>query len=170
MIKNGAVSGIVLLLLLIAVGHAAPFDDKSPAYFVDRYGPAKSSRVESKAGFTHTKYGSFGIKGPFSVREYRKDDLKVRAVFFYPSLRLAAVRLQFDHQWTREQIDAALAAYGGEWETIDRGPFSIRWQAPDGTEAISMLTWLDFQSKTVKDAVGKAAEEHEAKRKEVPKF
>ncbi|MDI1250327.1 MAG: hypothetical protein PSV13_15800 [Lacunisphaera sp.] len=157
-------------LALVGRVSAGPLDDKSPGYFVDRYGPAKSAQVVSKESFVHTERGAVVVKGQFSVREFRKDKLIVHAVFFEPSLQLAAVRLQMNNQWTAEQIEAALTAYGGEWKPVKQGLGIQFWVAPDGSKAISMLTWLDFQSKAVVDLILKSLAEDDAKRKAVPKF
>ena len=149
--------------------HAGVFDGKSSAYFVDRYGPAKSSKTVSTASFVHVGRGAISIKGQFSAREFQKGDLRVQPTFFLPSLELAAVRLQMNRQWTDEQIEAALAAYGGEWKPVKKGIVTY-WVAPDGSMAISMLTWLDILSKPIVDLVAKAVAEDDAKRKAVPKF
>jgi hypothetical protein len=158
-----------LFFLLTAIASAGALDDKTPAYFVDRYGPAKSSKTQSTGSFMNPTRGPVTVKGQFSVREFRKGDLRVQPVFFLPSLDLAAVRLQMDRQWTDEQIEAALAAYGGEWKLVKKGIVTY-WVAPDGSLAISMLTWLDIQSKAIVDQVAKTQAEDDAKRKAVPKF
>jgi hypothetical protein len=155
---------------LPVVALAGPLDDKSPAYFVDRYGPAKSSQTVSSYDFVHTGRGGVTVKRQFSTREFRKDDLRVQPVYFLPSLKLAAVRLQLNRAWTPEQIEAALAAYGGEWKLVKRGPTITSWVAPDGTLAISMLTWIDFQSKAIVDLTAKTVGEADAKQKGVPQF
>src|SRR5882672_4471621 len=85
---------------------AGVFDDKPPAYFVDRYGPAKSSKTESSGGFIHEGNGYIAVKGQFSTRTFRKGDLTVEAVFLLPSLQLAAVRFRLPRQWTDEQFEA----------------------------------------------------------------
>jgi hypothetical protein len=163
------------LLLLVVLLRApslfgGPLDDKTPAYFVDRYGPAKASHMESTWSFIKPRVGAVTIKGPFSIREFRQDDLRVTAVFFSPSLKLASVRLQLNHAWTAEQVEAALKAYGGAWKAGE-GQFAINtWVAPDGTMAINMLTWVDFLSKEARDMVDRDIAESEAKRKAIPKF
>ena len=157
------------LALLVSVS-AGPLDDKSPAYFVDHYGPAKSGETVGKHAFVHTRRGAITVKGQFNTREFRKDDLIVHAVFFLPSLQPAAVRLQMNRQWTVEQIEAALAAYGGDWKPVSRNGIVNSWVAPDGAMAISMLTWLDIQSKAIVDLTAKTLAEDDAKQKAVPRF
>lgn len=160
---------VLALLPLIAL--AGPLDDKTPAYFVDRYGPAKSSKVQSTASFTSPSRGAVTVKGQFSVREFRDGDLRVTAVFFYPSLKPAAVRLQLNRAWTKEQVEAALAAYGGSWQPASSGnPMIKAWVAPDETLAFAILTWVDFQSKEIVALVEKFLAESDAKRKAVPKL
>lgn len=156
--------------LLPLVVLAGVLDDKSPAYFVDRYGPAKSSKTVSSHTCIHVGRGSVIVKGQFSAREFRQGDLIVQTVFFLPSLQLASVRLQLPRQWTPEQIEAALAAYGGEWRPVSRNGIVDSWVAPDGSMAISLLTWLDIQSKAIVDLVAKTLTDDDAKRKAVPKF
>ncbi len=161
---------VVVLCLAPLLAFAGALDGKSPGYFVDLYGPAKSSSTESSQTFIHPERGGAAIKGQFSVREYRKGDLMIRAVFFLPSLQLAGVRLQLNHSWTNEQMAAALAAYGGEWQPVMRNISVTAWVAPDGTRAINLLTWLDIQSKTVVDLMQKTLAEDDARQKAVPKF
>lgn len=165
--KIFAITFFVLLPFCVQGG---VLNDKTPGYFVDRYGSAKSSNVESAHNFVHQKRGSVKVKGQFSTKEFKKGDLRVYAVFYLPSLRLAAVRLQLDRAWTKEQIEAALAAYGGEWAPISRNGIVNSWVAPDGTLAISMLTWLEIQSKTIVEEVEKSLAADVAKRKAIPKF
>lgn len=162
--------GLFLLSLLGCTLHGAgPLDDKGPPYFVDRYGPAKTSKTVSTAVFTDLKHGGVTVKGQFSAREYRQGELRVQPIFILPSLELAAVRLQLNRAWTDEQVEAALKAYGGEWKLVKRGTIT-HWIAPDGSLAISMLTWLDIHSKAVVDLVSKTSAEAAAKRKAVPTF
>ena len=149
---------------------AGVFDGKTSAYFVGRYGPAKSSNTVSSHAFTHTKSGGVTVQGQFSAREFRDGELRVQPVFFLPSMAVAAVRLQLNRAWTPEQIEAALAAYGGEWRPISRNGIVNSWVAPDGSIAISMLTWIDIQSKAIVDLIEKTLAEEAAKRKAIPKF
>jgi len=158
-----------VLALFVSIVEAGVLDNKTPAYFVDLYGPAKGSRSVSSYTFVHVHRGGVSVKGQFSVREFRKGDLLVQPVFFLPTLQLVAVRLQMNHQWTEEQIQAALAAYGGEWKSVKNGVVTY-WIAPDGSMAISMLTWLDIQSKVIVDLTAKTLAEDDAKQKAVPKF
>ncbi len=108
-----------------------PLAERTPAYFVDRYGPARSSRNVSQYGFVNPETGTLTVKGEFSVREFRADGLRVRAVFFVPSLKLAEVTLQMERsQWTDEQVTAALSAYGPEWRLTGRNVGQRRWSTP----------------------------------------
>ena len=163
-----------LALLVLVVGArvfaAGPLEDKTPAYFVDRYGPATESRMEMSASFFIRKRGAAKVDGSFSVREFRHNDLRVTAVFFHPSLKLASVRLQLKHAWTAEQVAAALEAYGASWKPTDGGIDIKEWIAPDGTQAIKMLTWVDFQSAEAVALANKALAEADAKRKANPKL
>lgn len=162
------VTTILMLFPLLVV--ARVFDGKTSAYFVDRYGPAKSSNTVSSHPFTHTKSGGVVIKGQFIAREFRDGELPVQPVFFLPSMAVAAIRLQLNRAWTSEQIEAALAAYGGEWRPISSNDMVKSWVAPDGSIAISMLTWIDINAKAVVDLVQKNIDEDAAKRKAIPKF
>lgn len=163
--------GLLLLCLPWAFSLAAgPLNDKGPPYFVDRYGPAKSSQVVNKEAFIHVGRGGVILERQFSARTFRKDGLRVEAVFFLPSLELASVRLWLEHEWTIEQIAAALQAYGGEWKPIKNNGVIRSWEAPDGTLAIKMLSSLQIQSKTIVDEVAKELAEQDAKRKAVPNF
>lgn len=161
---------LVLICLSTSAAWAAVLDGKTPAYFVDRYGPAKSSETKTSGSFVHTTRGAVTVKAQFSVREYREGNLTVQAVFFLPSLELASVRLQLRQQWTAEQIKAALDAYGGEWRPLSRNAAVNSWVAPDGSMAISMLTWLDIQSKAIVDQAAKTLADEDAKRNAIPKF
>jgi hypothetical protein len=161
----------LLMILCLSSGLAGPLDDKGPPYFVDRYGPAKSTNTESKQSFFSSGRGAVAIKGPFSVRTYRHDKLRIEAVFHYPSLKLAAVILRMGQSWTDEQIEAALKAYGGEWRRVKLNNAVVKeWVAPDGSNAICLISSLHIQSKAVADAVAKELAEEDAKRKAVPQF
>lgn len=164
--------GLFLLSLLGCTLRAAgPLDDKGPPYFVDRYGPAKSSDTVSTQGFLSGGRGMVSLKGQFSVRTFRKDKLRVEAVFLSPSLKLAAVNLRMGQFWTDEQIQAALKAYGGEWKPVKLANGVVKqWVAPDGSNAIYLLSSLHIQSKEIVDAVESELADQDAKRKDVPKF
>lgn len=160
----------LLFGLACAALGAGPLDDKSPAYYVDRYGPAKSSKTVPNHSFIHPVRGAVTVKGRFSAREFREGKLLVQPVFFLPSLKLASVRLQMiDSGWTDEQIEAALKAYGGEWKLVKKGVVTA-WAAPDGSVAVRMLTWIDIHSRTILDQVEKELADMDAKRKAVPNF
>jgi hypothetical protein len=161
---------LLLALLSVSLLAAGPLDDKGPPYFVDRYGLAKSSATVGKESFVHVGRGGVMLKGQFSARSFRQEDLRVEAVFFQPSLELAAVRLWLKQEWTTEQIAAALQAYGGEWKPTQNNGIVRSWQAPDGSLAIKLLNSLQIQSKTIVDAVAKELAEQDAKRKAVPTF
>jgi hypothetical protein len=161
---------ILFSALVSATAVCAPLDGKGPAYFVDRYGLAKSAKTMSSTGFLHIGAGFIEVRGQFSERVFRKGDLTVRAIFFLPSLELAAVRLDLPHQWTPEQLEAALIAYGGQWQ-VQRHPADITtWTAPDGSQAINLLLTLEIQSKAAMDLIEKTLADREAKQKAVPKF
>lgn len=160
---------IALALLPVAV-LAGVLDDKTPAYFVDRYGIQKSAKNVPSISYLQVKRGTVAVKGQFSAREFRKGDLTVHAVFFVPSLQLASVRLQLKQKWTREQVEAALEAYGGSWQPVSQNGIVDSWIAPDGSLAINMLTWVEIQSKTIVAEVAKNLAAEDAKRKAVPKF
>lgn len=160
-----------LVLLVSNLQAAGPLDDKGPPYFVDRYGPAKASQTVSKQSFISSGRGGVILKKQFSVRTFQKDKLRVEAVFFLPSLKLAAVRLRMGHSWNDEQIQAALKAYGGEWKPVRLANGVVKqWVAPDGSNATHLLSSLQIQSKEIVDAVAKELAEQDAKRKAVPKF
>jgi hypothetical protein len=166
---------LLFVALLLAASRitaiAGALDDKTPAYYVDRYGPPKSGVIKSTAAFAEPTYGSVEIKGPFSIREFREGDLRVEAIFNHPSLKLAAVRLQLNHPWTEAQIEAALAAYGGDWKPIRLKHTTIRtWAAPDGSRATEILTTIHIQSRAVTEIVEKTLAEFDAKRKAIPKL
>lgn len=148
-----------------------PLGERTPAYFVDRYGPARSARNVSQHAFVDPQTGSLTVKGEFSVREFRTDGLRVRAVFHVPSLKLAEVTLRLaSNTWTDEQVEAALSAYGPEWRLTGRNVGQRRWSTPDGARAILLLTSLHIQSPRTVAAIEQARQERETQRKAVPKF
>ncbi|MCF7689182.1 MAG: hypothetical protein K9N01_12880 [Cephaloticoccus sp.] len=166
---------IFILLLSVCVLSAAAaatgsFTDRTPAYFVDLYGYPASSKNVGNAVFTHMKYGSANVKGRFSAREFRSGELSIKATFEVPSLRLAGVRLQLPRQWTPEQLNAALSAYGSDWSPTNHNGIIREWAKPDGSKAVYILTWLEIQSPAIAKAVELVISEMEAKRKVVPKF
>jgi hypothetical protein len=162
---------LLLALLSVSLLAAGPLDDKGPPYFVDRYGTARSTDTISNHAFISSGRGAVTIKGPFSVRTFQKDKLRVEAVFFSPSLKPAAVNLRMGQAWSEEQIQAALAAYGGEWQPLKLASGEVReWVAPDGSNAIRLSSSLHIQSKEVVVAVAKELATDDAKRKAVPTF
>ena len=162
---------LILCLILIPIAaFAGALDDKSPAYFVQRYGAPKSVKNVASISVHHPKRGSVEVKGQFSVRQFQSDDLTVRVVFYLPSLQTASVRLQLPRKWSEEQVRAALTAYGGSWEPVRTAGFVDSWIAPDGTVATNMLTWVDIQSKAIVDEAAKTLSNIDAKKKAVPKF
>lgn len=148
----------------------ATFSDRMPSYFVDRYGSPKSSKDVSTYHFIHPGHGNVVVKGPFTVREFRSGDLRVQAIFRLPSLKLAAVKLYLPRQWTAEQINAALTAYGDNWNA-SRGSWGVKvWTARDKSRAIAILLSLEIQAPEVIESMERVLHEREAKRKAVPKF
>lgn len=145
-------------------------DDKTPAYFVDHYGVAKSAGNAAKANYAHVKHGIVAVKGQFSTRRFKAGDLEVYAVFFLPSLKLATASYQLPNVWTDEQINAALIAYGPNWKPIHDQGFVKSWVAPDGTVATYILTTLHIQAKAFTELGEKTIADREAKAKAVPKF
>lgn len=165
---------IFFFFALVTVGHAAErlpsFADRTPAYFTDRYGYAKTTRDVQVHSFVDSTKGTIRLTGRFSLREYQSDNLRITATFFLPSLKLASVTLKLPHSWTREQIDAALVAYGTNWKQTKVNIAIKEWMLPDGTKAISILNSLVIHSPEVSELIQKALTEKEAKRKAVPKF
>ena len=148
-----------------------PLAERTPAYFVDRYGPARSSRNVSQHAFMNPQTSSLTVKGEYTVREYRTNGLRVRAVFHVPSLKLAEVTLRLEsNTWTDEQVAAALTAYGSDWRLTGGNLGQRRWSSPDGARAILLLTSLHIQSPETIAAIEKVRQEREAQRKAVPKF
>ncbi len=163
------------LVLAIAFATAAlarggPLDDKGPAYFVDRYGPAKDSRTVSKESFLRPGSGHETVERQFSVRSFRSDQLRVEATFFLPSLKLAEVRLSLPNPWTQEQVEAALGAYGNLWKLEGKNLTTTTWRAPDGSRAALLLNSLRIQSAALVDLIEASHATRQSKKKAVPKF
>jgi len=165
---------IFISFALVTAAHAAErlpsIADRTPAYFTDRYGYAKTTRDVQVSSFVDSTKGTIRITGKFSLREYQSDKLRITATFFLPSLKPASVTLQLPHSWTQEQIDAGLAAYGANWKQTKANIAVKEWMLPDGTKAISILNSLVIHSPEVSELIQKALSEKETKRKAVPKF
>jgi len=164
---------LLIVLPLCALAQSTrqvAFPEITPPYFVDRYGLAKSSKNVSKHGFIHPKRGHIEVKGPFSVREFRHGDLRVVAVFYLPSLKLAGVKYSLNRSWTPEQIQAALSALGTDWKLYDGNIAFKAWRIQDGTIAISILNSLEIQSAALVEDIARELAAKEAARKAVPKF
>ncbi len=141
-----------------------------PAYFVDLYGSPKSSKTEKKWSFFVEKRGAISVEGQFSVRDFRKGDLRAVAVFEIPSLKLVGVRLHLPRKWTAPQVEAALNAYGNNWKSLEK-TFGINtWLTPDGAKAVSMLNYMEFQSPEIVETARKVVERDKAQRNAVPEF
>jgi hypothetical protein len=168
--RRGILSLAILLLIALPLMAAGSLEDKTTAYFVDHYGPAKSSSNVGKANCARPERGIIAVKGQFSIRRFKAGDMDVSAVFLLPSLKLASASYSLHHAWTDEQISAALMAYGADWKpTYDQG-FVKSWVTPDGTVAIYILTTLHIQSKTFTELGEKTSAENDAQKKAVPKF
>jgi hypothetical protein len=152
-----------------SLGGSDPFTDRTPAYFVDHYGRSTSSKNVSKYIFLQPGRGNVDIKGQFSIREFKRGDLRVEAYFTLPALKLAAVKLSLPHIWTLDQISAALTAYGTGWKRVDK-PGTEVWTTPDGLRAIFLLSSLEIQSPAIVQDVEQTSKDNDAKRKAIPKF
>lgn len=170
---------ILLLLVLTSLTSSAavakteklvPLVERAPAYFVDRYGPAKTSKNVTQANFIHPTRGNIVLKGQFSTREFQSGDLRVQTVFLLPSLKLAAVTLRFPRAWTPERIDAALTAYASDWKPDGPQVVVKTWTTPRGDKAVFTLSALEIQSASIAQRVEAAVQESDAKRKAIPKF
>lgn len=144
--------------------------ERTPANFVDLYGMSTSAQNVSEHSFHEPGRVTVAIKGPFSVRSFRSGDLRVQAVFHLPSLKLAGVRLTLPRSWTREQVDAALMAYGSQWKLTGGNVAGLVRTSPAGDRAISTLNSLEIQSPEVVKAIEQVLQERDAQRKAVPKF
>lgn len=149
---------------------AQTFTQRTPAYFVDRYGPAKTSKNVTQANFIHPTRGNIVLKGQFSTREFQSGDLRAQTVFHLPSLKLAAVTLRFPRAWTREQIEAALNAYASDWKPDGPQVVIKTWTTPRGDKAVFLLSALEIQSASIARRVEEEVQESDAKRKAIPKF
>jgi len=147
-----------------------PFTERTPAYFVDRYGSGDPSKTVPKYSFVDPKRGNVEINGQFSVRAFRSGDLRVKAVFNLSSLKLASVRLQLPRQWTPEQIQSALMAYGSDWKPVGDNFMIQKWATPTGLRAIYMLTFVEIQSPEIAKSVEQVLAAKDRERKAIPKF
>lgn len=168
----GWMLGLVCAVAGVAADEPAKVSEgfeKTPAYFVDRYGPARSSKLVSSQSFLHPRHGALWIKGEFSVRKFRKGDLNVTATFHVPSLSLAGVTYGLGRGWTEEQVMAALSAFGGNWRPE---PYIVgrAFRRQDGACAVLIGYDLRVVSPEMAMAAEKAAEAKGAKKKEVPEF
>lgn len=145
---------------------------KSTAYFYDRYGSPIRTREVSEASFiTPEVQGAKAISGPFSIRTYRADKLTIEVHYLLPKLEAVCVRYSMPHSWTREQVNAALKAYGDKWTMIPQNVniFPL-YTADNGTSAYHMTSMLFVQSAGLRAAFKSSAAAAEAERREVPKF
>jgi len=72
-----------LFLLAVAVSNGAiePTLGKTPAYFYDLYGKPSSEKTASSYEFVFTKVGQVEVKGRFSVRDYKSQNMRVKVIF-----------------------------------------------------------------------------------------
>ncbi len=111
-------SGWLLGFALLLPAAAGDFE-KSTAYFNNLYGLPESTRSASAYEFRQAG-ATVVVTGRFAVREYRRPDLQIEAVFLLPDLRLAAVTLQRPRAWTFGEFEGELAAYGSRWRRLNR--------------------------------------------------
>lgn len=166
---------LILFLFAICYGplHAriAPTLEKSTAYFYDRYSKPKTDQLIPKHNFWSPNHATFfDVKGPFVVRTYVHEKLRVTVIFAHPSLQAVHVTYALNATWTSEQASAAFAAYGKDWtanQEIGRPAYFI---SEDGHAAQVMLTQLFVLSSGLVEALNKAHAADQEERRRVPKF
>ncbi|WP_438479839.1 hypothetical protein [Oleiharenicola lentus] len=147
--------------------------NKTPAYFYDRYG-APEREINPKAVTLFSESQTVNVKGEFVERVYKSGKMRVTAVFRKPSLSLIQVTYHLPHQWTKEQVSAALLAFDENWASKANPSgvmFSIgHYSSTNGYRASVAFMNLWVLSPEGSNLLGKALAEREAARKEVPKF
>ena len=94
--------------------------NKEPEYFVKLYGePITSKIVDEKEFrlFTETPC-VMNIKGPFGLQTYGKGNLQIEVTYILPEAQAIYVCYTLPNTWTKNQLDAAVNAYGKEWLAI----------------------------------------------------
>ena len=163
--------GLLLLILMVATcaGALTQTLEKTPAYFYDLYGKTTSEKTVSSYGFVYTKVGQVEVKGQFSVRNYQSEKMRVTVIYALPDLKAVAIQYSLSQDWTKEQIGAALEAYGSAWAEIKEDTLRF-YISRDGTKAIPVFNMLHINSSGIEAEIIKAHAAHEAERKKVPKF
>lgn len=92
---------------------------KSTAYFYDRYG----SQISSKTVYDHALTMPFTpsivkLDRPHILRRYKRGKLTVETLYNDPALTATWARFTLTHDWTDEQLSAALASYGSNWKLL----------------------------------------------------
>lgn len=69
------------------------------------------------------------------MREFVFGEMRVEAVFQVPELTLAGVMFTLPRNWTKEQVSAALEAFGGGWKHTERNysPYYVNAEGATAT-------------------------------------
>lgn len=159
----------IILLTSTVLGHAT----KSAAYFNGLYGaPKKEGDPTSTPIWIETN--RWTIPGNFALRRYESGKLRVDAIFQKPSMELITVTYFLPHEWTDEQMAAALKPYGNDWSKITR-PLNVRgaigwFSSRNGLTATVALNSMQIVTPRGKKVLEAHLASKKSKTEEVPKF
>tara|TARA_R110002111_G_scaffold51324_1_gene89986 strand:- start:70 stop:522 length:453 start_codon:yes stop_codon:yes gene_type:complete len=140
---------VSVALAQTALAEGPNFIQRTPDYFIDRYGTPKMSQNVQEVSSLHEKHGMVKLKGRFNVREFFHGQLHVRAIFALPSLTLISVRLDVPAHWRAERIEAALSTYGSNWRKEYQGEKVKTWKDSKGLKAVLFFSTLEIQSPNI---------------------
>lgn len=154
---------------------------KTESYFTKLYGSPKSEKHLAEIAFLLPCHGSLiRLSQRFLVQNFQSDRLRVDVVYPEPSRQAIWVKFTLPNSWTREQLSAALGAYGSDWQVVQQNPglsFIMREKAPalyrcsNGRIAYkTMYDNLILFSPQLYGALRNQLQQTEQQKKAVPKF
>lgn len=156
---------------------------KSTAYFHDRYGADIMRQNLDTLTYYHPllQLKSGTIKNRFSRRTYKQDNMTITVIYSLPALKAVLVEYQLPHNWTNEQIVAALSVFSDDWKNEISPQFldvfsnaylkNYTYTTESGLVAqLTMGRKLTVYSQELLDNLMRSIQSKEAAKRVVPEF
>ena len=168
---------------LNATGHGitVTYQEKPETYYKSVYGAPKSEKHVQDYACSVPGHGSLVyLTRPLLVQQYENDRLKVTVVCSETTRQAIWISYQLPGEWTQEQINGALKAYGSDWTIADQKPgmslvlgnlAGTLYRSSAGVLAYKSMTFslIVYTPQLYADLISQI-EELERQKKAVPKF
>lgn len=143
---------VVLMAVVLAFTttlHAADqLADKTPAYFIERYGaPVESGpKNECSLYLAEALPRKVNVSGQFLVLKFQAEALTVEVVYLLPGHTLAAVTYQRPRMWTPAQTQAIVMTYSEDWSRVRNTGRSLAYRTAEETLSLTGINTLAIQT------------------------